>query len=90
MCVRMCVSFSVMSDSDPMGYSPPGSSVHGIFQARILEWVVITYSRGDLPNSGIEPKSLASPALAGVFFTTVSLKKPKCVVLAILTLQKGP
>ena len=31
---------------DPMDYSPPGSSVHGISQARILEWVAISYSRG--------------------------------------------
>ena len=40
-------SRSVMSDScHPMDYSPPGSSVHGIFQARILEWVAIPFSRG--------------------------------------------
>ena len=31
---------------DPMDYSPPGSSVHGIFQARILEWVAISSCRG--------------------------------------------
>ena len=31
--------------SNPMGYSPPGSSVHGILQARILEWVAIPFSR---------------------------------------------
>ena len=31
---------------DPMDYSPPGSSVHGIFQARVLEWVAISFSRG--------------------------------------------
>ena len=31
---------------DPMDHSPPGSSVHGIFQARILEWFAISYSRG--------------------------------------------
>ena len=31
---------------DPMGGSPPGSSVHGILQARILEWVAISFSRG--------------------------------------------
>ena len=31
---------------DPMGCSPPGSSVHGILQARILEWVVIPSSKG--------------------------------------------
>ena len=30
---------------DPMNYSPPSSSVHGIFQARILEWVAISFSR---------------------------------------------
>ena len=31
---------------DPMDYGPPGSSVHGILQARILEWVAIPFSRG--------------------------------------------
>ena len=30
--------------SDPMDYSLPGSSVHGIFQARVLEWVAIAFS----------------------------------------------
>ena len=30
---------------DPMDCSPPGSSVHGIFQARVLEWVAIAFSR---------------------------------------------
>ena len=49
-----------------MDCSPPGSSVHGISQARILEWVAISSSR-DLPNPGIKP---LSPALAGRFFTT--------------------
>ena len=44
---------------DPMDCSPPGSSVQGIFQARILEWGAISFSR-DRPNSGIEP---GSPAL---------------------------
>ena len=41
------------------------SSVHGISQARILEWVAISFS-GGLPDPGIE---LTSPALAGGFFT---------------------
>ena len=37
---------------DPIDCSPPGSSVHGILQARILEWVAISFSRGSsrLPN----------------------------------------
>ena len=41
------VSLSVMTDSfDPMVCSPPGSSVHGILQARVLEWVAVSFSRG--------------------------------------------
>ena len=31
---------------DPIDYSPPGSSIHGIFQARVLEWVAISFSKG--------------------------------------------
>ena len=42
-------------------YSPPGSSVHGILQARILEWVAIPFYR-DFPNPGIEPRSPALQA----------------------------
>jgi len=37
-----------------MDYSPSGSSVHGILQARILEWVAIS-PPGDLPDTEIEP-----------------------------------
>ena len=51
-----------------MDYSPPGSSVHGILQARILEWVAMPSSVG-LPDPGIKPVS-HFPALAGGFFTT--------------------
>ena len=43
--------------SDPMECSPPGSSVHGIFQARVLEWGATAFSSpppGVLPNSGIK------------------------------------
>ena len=47
----------------------PGSPVHGILQARILEQVDVP-SSGDLPNPGIKPMSLTSPALAERFFTT--------------------
>ena len=42
----VCVLTHVRLFTTPMDYSPPGSSVHGIIQARILEWVVISYSRG--------------------------------------------
>ena len=49
-----------------MNGSLPGSSVQRIFQARILEWVAISFSR-DLLGPGIK---LKSPALAGGLFTT--------------------
>ena len=40
------VAQSCLTLCDPVDCSPPGSSVHGIFQARILEWVAISFSRG--------------------------------------------
>ena len=58
------LSHSVMSDS----LWPYQSPLSSIFQARILEWLPLP-TPGDLPNPGIEPTSLASPALAGRFFT---------------------
>ena len=48
----------------------PTSSVHGILQAKILEWVAMPSSRGLFPNPRIKPTSLMSPALAGGFFVT--------------------
>ena len=49
-----------------MNYGPPASSVHGVFQARILEWLPFP-SPGDFPYPGVEPMS---PTLVGKFFTT--------------------
>ena len=47
---RLCCYYLVASHvwlfCDSIDYSPPGSSVHGILQARILEWVAISFSRG--------------------------------------------
>ena len=57
---------------NPMDCSPSGSSVHGILQTRILEWVAFPYP-GDLPDPGTpgtKPASLMPPELAGGFFTT--------------------
>ena len=56
---------------DPMGHSQPGFSVHGILQARILDWVAMP-PPGDLPDPGIEPASLMSPSLSGRFSTTIA------------------
>ena len=56
--VKVLVIQSCPTLCDPMDCSPPGSSVHGILQARILEWVAIP-SLGDLPNPGVKPWSPA-------------------------------
>ena len=55
-----------------MDCSLPGSSVHGILQARILEWVSMSSSRGSSRprDQRDQTASLTSPALAGGFFTT--------------------
>ena len=44
--VKVLVTQSCLTLCDPMDCSLPGSSVHGILQARILEWVAIPFSRG--------------------------------------------
>ena len=64
--VRVLTAKSLQSRStlcDPMDCSPPGSSVHGVLQTRILEWTTCPLP-GDLPNPGIKPESLPSPVLA--------------------------
>ena len=68
-CAQSCPTFC-----DPMGCSLPGSSVHGILQARILEWLP-SPPPGDLPNPKIKPTSLTCPALAGGFFTISTIWK---------------
>nr|XP_020763640.1 thymocyte nuclear protein 1 isoform X2 [Odocoileus virginianus texanus] len=60
-CFRFC---------DPTDCSPPGSSVHGILQARMLEWVAMPSSRGSSQPRGLNPLSLKFPVLAGGFFKT--------------------
>ena len=67
------VAQSCLTLCNPMDCSPPGSSVHEIFQARILEWVAVP-SPGDLPNPGIKP---GSPALQADYLPTEPQGKPK-------------
>ena len=54
---------------DPMDYSPPGSSVHGILQARILEWVAMPSSRESSQSRDQNHISCT----AGGFFTTMTM-----------------
>ena len=60
---KLCPTFC-----DPKDCNLAGSSGHGISQARILDGLPFP-PPGDLPDPGIEPPSLTSPALAGGFFT---------------------
>ena len=63
---------------DPMASSPPASSVHGILQARILEWVANPFLE-DLPNPGIEPRSPVFQA-----DSLLSWKEPNAFVFSTL------
>ena len=53
--------------SDPMDCSPPGSSVHGIFQAKVLEWGAIAFSEMEdsLPKNGLTITSKLSSLTPG-------------------------
>ena len=68
----MLVAQSCRTLCDPMDCSLPGFSVHGIPQARILEWVAIPFSR-NLPDPGIKP---GSSCTAGRLFTVWATRKP--------------
>ena len=73
--VRVCVCSVVQlcpTLCNSMNFRPPGSSVHGILQARILEWVAMPSSRASSPPRDCT----ASPALAGGFFTAGPSGKP--------------
>ena len=71
-CVQLCGS---------MDCSLPGSTVHGILQARILDWVAISYSRWS-PQP--KDQTHVSPALAGRFFTTEPCGKPIYILIDML------
>ena len=58
--MKVLVAYSRPILCDPTDCSLPGSSVHGVLQARLLEWVLPFSPPGDLPDPGIEP---GSPAL---------------------------
>ena len=71
-----CPLSHVWLSTGPMHLCPPGSSVHGIFWPRILEWVAMPTSRGS-SQSRDWTVSLVSPALAGDSLPLVWPKKPE-------------
>jgi len=66
-----------------MDCSPPGSSVHGILQARILEWAVLPPLQGIFPIQGLDSSLLLFPALAGRFFTSSSTREGQSTFVRI-------
>ena len=54
-CVCMLFTQSCLTLCDTMDCSPPGSSDHGILQARTLDWVAIPFSRGSFWTQGLNP-----------------------------------
>ena len=65
MCESESVRHSVVMLCDPMDCTLPGSSVHGILQAKVLEWVAISFSTGIFPTQ----RSNWVSCIAGRFFT---------------------
>ena len=71
-CVCVCVYAQLCPTlCDPLDCSPPGSSVHGNSQTRILEWVAISFSKGYS-----QTRDRTNICIAGRFFTTESPGKP--------------
>ena len=81
-CAQSCLTLC-----GPMGYSLPGSSVQGIFQARIMEWVVIPFSRGSSQPRDWTHVSLAL-ALASAFFTTSPCGKQLVIYTSLVVISK--
>ena len=75
-----------MSDCcDPVDCGPPGSSVHGISQARILKWVAISFSRG---SSQPKYQTWVS-CIAGRFFTNLATREPFTIYSSVQWVLSG-
>ena len=83
-CVRVWVPQLCLTLCDPMDYSLPGSSVHWILQARILEWIAIPFSRG---SSWPRDRIQVSCIVGGLF--TIWATREALVVDPIITVGSG-
>ena len=82
--VQVLVVQSCPTLCDPMDCSSPGSSVHGIFQARILEWVAISYSRGSSPPRDWTQVSCVAGQVFTVWATREALGPPGAHLLLLV------
>ena len=85
------VTKSCLTLCDPMDCSPPGSSVHGISQARILKWIAISFSRASSWPSCVSrasswPSCISS--LVGRFYTTEPPEKPPFPYMWVIILGR--
>ena len=69
--VKVFIAQLCLTLCDPMGCNLPGSSVHGILQAKILEWIAISFSRGSSQPRDPKPRS----CIAGRFFSIWATKE---------------
>ena len=72
---------------DPVDYSLPGSSVHGILQARILEWVAVPFSRG---SSKLKDQTQVSCIAGGFFLPSKPQGSPRKLKRVAYPLSSGP
>ena len=79
---EVLITQSCLTICNPMDCSLPGSSVHGILQARVLEWVAML-PPGDLPNPGMEPPSLTPLVLAGDSLSLVPGRLYACMLCLV-------
>ena len=98
------VAQSCLTLSDPIDCSPPGSSVHGIFQARILEWGAVAFSApptnshetltacqallGEGRDTAVNTSTSPGPLSAG-FYSDSLLPGPGPLTLSFLPLPEG-
>ena len=74
--------------SDPMDCSPPGSSIHGIFQARVLEWGAIAFSKyvpSNLKNISIVFPTFVPPSPMGTSSNALDTRIEAAVALEIIS-----
>ena len=71
--MKVLVAQLYLTLCDPMDCSLPGSSVHGILQARTLEWIAMSFSRGSF-----QPRDQTRISYAGGFFTTSTTWEASC------------
>ena len=72
-----------LTPSDPMDCSPPGSSIHGIFQARVLEWGAIAFS--------LKPPYDPPIPLLGIYPEETKIERDTCIPLftaAVFTIAR--